>query len=641
LAPATAWRYGALLYLRGETEAAARALSAAVDEESMSADDALVSGWLSSTLWSRGKVEDAARLAELALAQAAASGDPAARAGAHVAAALAASGRGDREANQRHYRLALAAASEAGDAVQLARVHANLSSKAVEDADYQLAIDEADRALTAAAGHDMFGALAIANKAEALMRLGELDEARALLAQSAEMFADLGSLTASAAYVLIGALDTERGDLARARVSLERARQLAEHGGEVHAEAAALCGLSRVLIEEDLGGAREYARLALARATELERAIALCAAALVELRADDRDAALSFASEAQAVAQRTNDRASLARALEIRGAAARPVDVTSIEAAARVWREVGDPVAARRAEMVVAGARGDPAEAERVREDLVRLGVRPDLDVAGAILGESRPAAELHIATLGRFVVTRPDGPIPPSAWQSRKARDLLKLLVARRGGPLTREGAAEALWPEEPPGALANRLSVALSTLRRVLDPERRHPADHFVAGDGQSLALRTENVTVDVISFLEAAESGVRTTTASEGAAAEAALRDAARQYTGDFLEDDLYADWAVECRERARSAAQDVARLLARAALRRGDEEEAVRQLRRLLERDPYDADAWAALMGAHLRLRRYGEARRQHALYARRMAELGLPASPLASTREARP
>jgi hypothetical protein len=41
-----------------------------------------------------------------------------------------------------------------------------------------------------------------------------------------------------------------------------------------------------------------------------------------------------------------------------------------------------------------------------------------------------------------------------------------------------------------------------------------------------------------------------------------------------------------------------------------------------------------------MGAQLRLRRYGEARRQHALYSRRMAELGLPAVPLASTLEAR-
>ena len=68
-------------------------------------------------------------------------------------------------------------------------------------------------------------------------------------------------------------------------------------------------------------------------------------------------------------------------------------------------------------------------------------------------------------------------------AWQSRKARDLLKILAARRGRPLTRDAAAEALWPNEHPGPLPNRLSVALSTLRKVLDPERVAPADHFIA--------------------------------------------------------------------------------------------------------------------------------------------------------------
>ena len=109
----------------------------------------------------------------------------------------------------------------------------------------------------------------------------------------------------------------------------------------------------------------------------------------------------------------------------------------------------------------------------------------------------------------------------------------------------------------------------------------------------------------------------------------------------YAGDFLEEDLYEDWAVDCREEARSTVQDVSRLLARAAVRGGNEEEAVRYLRRLLERDPFDADAWAALLGAQLRLRRYGEARRQHAVYARQMAQLGVAAMPLARMREVRP
>jgi DNA-binding SARP family transcriptional activator len=100
-------------------------------------------------------------------------------------------------------------------------------------------------------------------------------------------------------------------------------------------------------------------------------------------------------------------------------------------------------------------------------------------------------------------------------------------------------------------------------------------------------------------------------------------------------------VYEDWAVDCREEARSTAQAVSRALARAAIRLGSEEDATRYLRRLLERDPYDADAWTAFLGAQLRMRRYGEARRQHAVYARRMAELAIEPVPLARTVDARP
>ena len=49
------------------------------------------------------------------------------------------------------------------------------------------------------------------------------------------------------------------------------------------------------------------------------------------------------------------------------------------------------------------------------------------------------------------------------------------KILVARHGRRVAREALAEALWPGEAPGPVANRLSVALSTLRSVLDPARR----------------------------------------------------------------------------------------------------------------------------------------------------------------------
>jgi DNA-binding SARP family transcriptional activator len=217
----------------------------------------------------------------------------------------------------------------------------------------------------------------------------------------------------------------------------------------------------------------------------------------------------------------------------------------------------------------------------------------------------------------------------------------LLKLLASRRGRQITRDAAAEALWPNEDPGPLSNRLSVALSTLRKVLDPERSHPPEHFILADHQSLALRLDHVSLDVNHFLDAADAAVTLASRRDWTAAEAQLRHAESLYTGAFLEEDLYEDWSVDCREEARAAAQEVSRLLARAVVQRGDDEGASRHLRRVLERDPYDADAWTALLGAQLRLRRYGEARRQHTIYARRMRELEIPPLPLASTVDARP
>ena len=131
-----AWRYGVLLYLRGRSGAAAATLTAAHDPARLGADDAMVSAWLSTTLWSQGRADAAEDFARAALNQAGASGDSCALAAAHVSLALAAASRGERERNEQEYRLALAAARDGGDGVQLARIHANMSSRALESGDY-------------------------------------------------------------------------------------------------------------------------------------------------------------------------------------------------------------------------------------------------------------------------------------------------------------------------------------------------------------------------------------------------------------------------------------------------------------------------------------------------------------------------
>ena len=609
-----AWRFGALLYFRGDSAAALDVLNAARDGgDGAVADHALVSAWLSSTHWSRGEIEAAAAHASTALGQAERSGHPRTLAAAHVACALVAASRGDREQNDRHYRAALVSATDAGDSIQLARIRANLSSRALEEGDYALAIDEADVALRVGAGHRFFAALAMCNKAEALMRIGELDDARAMLAESIDIYEALGSLLASAPYTLLGMLYRDRGDLARARISFERAERLAQGAEDAHTLVFAHCGLARALAADDPAAARGHAASALGHSSSLERSHALCTSGWVELIAGNPGSAQRLAGDAEREARATGDRPALADALALRGLAARPQREEQLQAAADLWGELGNPIERQRTLLALADCSGDSVAAAALREQLAARGVAAELELA-------RPAsAALEIVTLGRFAVLRGGEPVPAVAWQSRKARDLLKLLVARRGRPITRDAAAEALWQGQAPGPLSNRLSVALSTLRKVLDPGRAQPADHYVAADAQSIALRVDHVAVDVISFLKAADGAI----ASDS---DDMLGEAERLYSGDFLEEDLYEDWAVDCRELARSAALEVSRRLARAAVRRGEDELAARHMRRVLERDPYDEDAWVALVAAQGRLRRYGEARRQHALYARRMAEL---------------
>ncbi len=636
-----AWRYGTLLYLRGQSGAAAATLSAAHDPSSLVADDAMVSAWLSTTLWSQGQSDGAEELARAALRQAEASGDSCALAAAHVSLALVAARRGERERNEQEYRLALAAARKGGDRVQECRIHANLSSRALENGDYRQSIAEAELALETGVGHRFFSALALSNKAEAHLRLGQLADAREALADAAVIYEALGTLHSSVIHLLYGELYRQRGDMVRARSYLEQARSIAEEGDDAHTLVFALAELARVLAEEDITVARQAAADGLARASSLERGVARCAAAEVDLRAGDNAAAERFARQAEAQARASGDRAVLAESLELRGAARVPGDGALLRSAINLWEDVGNPVAAARARLGLAVLTDDHQAAQSCQRELGALGVAAALGLPGVLTSNVRSEREAAIVTLGRFAVLLSGEPVPLAAWQSRKARDLLKVLATRRGRPMTREAAAEALWPEEDPQLLGNRLSVALSTIRKVLDPRRRYPPDHYVAADARTIALRPDHIGIDLIEFLRVADQAIDLMARGDRAAAIGPLRSARQLYAGDFLEEDLYEEWAVEAREEARSRLLTVLRLLALLAAERGDDESAGQYYGQLLEREPYDEDAWLALIAGQLRLRRHGEARRRYAAYARRMTELGVTPVALADVAEWRP
>lgn len=146
-----------------------------------------------------------------------------------------------------------------------------------------------------------------------------------------------------------------------------------------------------------------------------------------------------------------------------------------------------------------------------------------------------------RIRVLGGFEVVSLCG--TRAEWTSRKARQLLKMLVAARGVPVAREVLMDVLWPGEAPAALSNRFSVTVNVIRRALDPGRMRPTQHHVVTEGDSIRLDTAHVDIDLERFLALARRQDET-----GRLAAKNL------YRGAAFSEEPYADWAVEVRDHA---------------------------------------------------------------------------------------
>jgi ATP/maltotriose-dependent transcriptional regulator MalT/DNA-binding SARP family transcriptional activator len=645
LAPGLAWRTGLIHYMRAELDQAMEVFRRARLDGPADADQALLLAWMATVHFLRQEAEACRAAGQRALDAAAACGDDRALAAAHTAMGMLAALEGDRAANDAHYLRALEAAERAQDVLQLARIRANLGSRRNEESFYREALVELEAAMRLAelSGYAAVLALAQTNRGEAQLGLGRLDEAIVELEAARATYQRLGSRRVAYPLGDLGVVYRERGDLALARAAYEEAIGFAERAGDLQGLVPALAGLARVLAGDEPERAARLADRAVGYGPGMAWVEAQLAAGWVALAAGERDRAAGFAAAAAAAAGTRRDRAGLAEALELRALAAPDPakELPRLREAASIWAAVGNRLGEARnalaqARLASGAAPGAPTVEEAERR-LRSLGVRVGAEVAAGLLRAiaAPPRDPVRIQALGGFRVLRAGEPVPAEEWQSRKARDLLKVLVARRGRAVPREALMEALWPDEDPARLSNRLSVALSTVRTVLDPDRRHPGDRFVTADKHVVALA--HVPVDVEEFLAAAAAGLDRYARDERAEALSLLTAAEAAFTGDFLEDDPYEDWAVSLREEARAAYLAVARTLARAAAEAAEHDQAVRYHLRVLERDAYDEEAHLGLVGTLVAAGRHGEARRRYRIYGEQMGELGVEAAPFPSAR----
>jgi ATP/maltotriose-dependent transcriptional regulator MalT/DNA-binding SARP family transcriptional activator len=644
-----AWRIGLIHYLRGEPEAALTDYQRGLnDDRADPVEMALLLAWTSTAHWIRGDVEPCRELATRALAAATACGDHRALAAAHTVMAMLAALDGDRRGNDAHYLLALRAAEEASDVLQVVRIRTNRGSHFMEEGSYSEALQELDVAVRLAelTSFASFLALSLSNRGETKLRTGRIDEALADLEASRLRYRQIDSDMVSYPLTLIGELYSERGNLAQARAMLEEAVEVAEKAGDVQGLVPALASLATVVAGEDPERARALADRAVSYGTGMAYVIALLGAGWVAVAAGDHVRARRFAVDAESAARARHDRAGLADALALAALSAEDhrVKTRRLTEAGAIWREVGNPLGEAKVDLVLASidrGAGSAALRRKAERQLEALGVRAHQtgNVAAGLLAflSPRDRVAVRIQALGGFSVLRDGELVRVSEWQSKRARELLKLLMSRRGRPAPRAYLMETLWPGEDPERVANRLSVALTTVRGVLDPQRRFPPEHFVVADKDAVALNLDAVDVDVEDFLASTADGLDSLRRGDVARGLPILGTAAVLYAGDFLEENPYDDWAVSLREETRAAYVAALRLLARHA---ADPDIAVTHLLRILETDRYDEEAHLALVNALADAGRHGEAHRHYLNYRRAMDELGVEPSPFPGLRRPR-
>ncbi|SEG78039.1 ATP-, maltotriose-and DNA-dependent transcriptional regulator MalT [Nonomuraea solani] len=633
-----AWRLGFIDYMRGDLDQAMATYERGHAYGLPSADAVRCAASMATVLWMRGDRAGCAELADKALEQARLVGEPGALAMAHTALAMLASLDGDRRANDAHYLRALEYAERAGDLIQLIRIHANRASRHLDEAAYADALAETEVAgrLVDMVPFAPYAALNVANRAKALIGLGRLEEAAGEAADAAARWEAMGSRLTGAGLNRLAAIHALRGDREKAAALYRRVIADATPSGEVQSLSYALNGLAELLADVDPDEATRVAAQALEHAQGIAGVTAMVAAARVALAAGRRDDAGALLDETEPVAVSRRDHAAQAAIAELR--AELNGDPSAADEAVTRWARLGDPIGQARAELVRA-ALADPEAggevAASVRERMHAIGCRALDDRIDALVARAAPppGAKVVVETMGTFRVLRGAVPIPRTAWQSRKARDLLKILVSRRGSGIGRERLVEILWPEQEDEAVGlRRLNVMVSTLRAVLDPGHEWPADAFVVSDEGALRLELDNVGVDVEEFLGLVAQAVRLDQAGRTAEALERWAAAERSYGGEFCEEDPYADWAVGLREQARLAYVQAAARLARARAGERRYDEAARYWLRLLERDRYDERAHLGLVRVLDLAGRRGDARRRYQLYAELMRELEVEPAP---------
>jgi DNA-binding SARP family transcriptional activator len=205
----------------------------------------------------------------------------------------------------------------------------------------------------------------------------------------------------------------------------------------------------------------------------------------------------------------------------------------------------------------------------------------------------------------------------------------LLRLLALNAGRRVHHETIEAALWPDADATSSARNLHVAVSALRRILEPAAMRGSFQLIRREGDAYVMAVPDGSfIDLLSFDQEIAAGHRARAANDVIVAEHHFRDGLALYRGDLLPEDGPADWVAERRDACRLAAVDASQALAELLLERGDAAQAARVCTSGLRIERYHDPLWRLLIAARDRAGDQGAAKAARLSYDKMLAELGI-------------
>ncbi|MEW5866205.1 MAG: BTAD domain-containing putative transcriptional regulator [Bacillota bacterium] len=238
-----------------------------------------------------------------------------------------------------------------------------------------------------------------------------------------------------------------------------------------------------------------------------------------------------------------------------------------------------------------------------------KLFVEADVQATGdrramRVPAEKQRSADMEIRMLGGFQVIQSGQLISESQWKTNRAKTLFKYLAANARRWIPRDEILEALWPDKDAQDAVNNFNVTLHALRRLLEPALTRGVDsHFI--ESQSTCYRfspSGGYILDVEEFESLCQQAQALDSSGRSTESIPVYRAAVDKYGGDFLPEDLWAEWTGARRETLKESFIHALLRLGALLLERNLLAEAAARARQAIKADPWREDAHRLLMTA---------------------------------------